>query len=140
MSIPKSLHEIGPAAWLLLFDGALGRDDLNKLYQKNAPPQAPSSARLERQQVVGAIVGHALEQAKHDRLSALNAMSQMASKRSRTETKLLASLPSNEALDRLTTYGGMQFKKQRSRMIWAALNDARGEVSQAAQDMLLRIL
>ena len=67
-------------------------------------------------------------------------MSQMASKRSRTETKLLASLPSNEALDRLTTYGGMQFKKQRSRMIWAALNDARGEVSQAAQEMLLRIL
>ena len=140
MSIPKSLHEIGPAAWLLLIDGALGRDDLNKLYQKNAPPQAPSSARLERHQVVGAIVGHALEQAKHDRLSALNAMSQMASKRSRTETKLLASLPSNEALDRLTTYGGMQFKKQRSRMIWAALNDARGEVSQAAQEMLMRIL
>ncbi len=140
LSTPESLYEIGPAAWLLLIDGTLGRDDLNKLYQKNAPPQAPSSARLARHQVVGAIVGHALEQAKHDRLSALNAMSQMASKRSRTETKLLASLPSKEALDRLTTYGGMQFKKQRSRMIWAALNDARGEVSQAAQEMLLRIL
>ena len=140
MSIPESLHELGPAGWLLLIDGALGRDDLNKLYQKNAPPQAPSSARLERHQVVGAIVGHALEQAERKRLHALNAMSQVATKRSRTEARLLASLPPKEALERLTTYGGMQFKKQRSRMIWAALNDARREVSQAAQDMLSQIL
>ena len=140
LSTPESLQELGPAAWLLLIDGALGRADLNKLYQKNAPPQAPSSARLERHQVVGAIVGHALEHAQHHRLHALNAMSQIATKRSRTEARLLANLTSKKAIERLTTYGGMQFKKQRSRMIWAALNDARQEVSQAAQDMLSQIL
>ena len=140
MSIPDSLNDLSPAAWLLLIDGVLGRDDLNRLYQKHAPPKAPSSARLERHQVVGAIVGYALEQVRNDHFGAHDAMTRMATKRSRTEAKLLANLPPMEAVERLTTYGGMHFKKQRSRMLWAALNDARPELNEAAQVMLRRIL
>ena len=137
---PESLLDLGPASWLLLIDGALGRDDLNKLYQKHAPPTAPTTARLERHQVVGAIVGHAIERSKHGDRTALDAMSQIATKRSRTETKLLTSLTVKSAVERLTTYGGMQFKKQRSRMLWAALCDPRPELAQAGHDMLKTIL
>ncbi|MEE2836884.1 MAG: NYN domain-containing protein [Myxococcota bacterium] len=121
MSAPKRLRGAGAAEWLLLTDGALGRDDLNKLYQRHAPPRAPSAHRLERAQVVGAVIGHALAQAERGHFDALNEVSQRLSKRSRTESSLLAQLELDDALERLTTYGGMRFKKQRARMLWAAL-------------------
>ena len=140
MSIPESLHKLEPAAWLLLIDGALGRDDLNKLYRTNAPPQAPSFARLQRHQVVGAVVGHALDKKQQKQQEELIEITKVATKRSRTEAKLLSSLSTEDAVERLITYGGMQFKKQRSRMLWAALNDERKALNEAAFGILSRIL
>ncbi len=137
---PKTLDRFGPAGWLVLIDGTLGRSDLDKLYRKNAPKGAPPPNRLQRPQVVGAVVGHALKLAQAGHNGSLHTLAQMADKRSQTEAKLLANLNEEEAVDKLHTYGGMQFKRQRSRMVWAALRDGRAGVIEAATTMLETLL
>jgi uncharacterized LabA/DUF88 family protein/prefoldin subunit 5 len=137
---PEQLEPFGPAAWLLLIDGAVGRSDLDKLYRNHAPKSAPQAARLARHQVVGAVVGHALKSAQQGQHSALRSLSEVASRRSRTETRLLAALAPDAACDKLSTYGGMQFKRQRARMIWAALSDDRDAVKSAGLGMLKNIV
>jgi uncharacterized LabA/DUF88 family protein len=137
---PKQIEAFGPAAWLLLIDGAIGRSDLDKLYRNNAPKSAPQAARLARHQVVGAVVGHALKDAQQGQNDALRSLSEVANRRSRTEARLLAALSPDAARDKLSTYGGMQFKRQRARMIWAALSDSRDGVQSAGLEMLKKVV
>lgn len=140
MTVAELLSDFGPPAWLVLTDGAMGRDDLDKLYRKHAPKSAPSAARLQRHQVVGAVVGHSLKTAQNGSNRALGDLIDGLAKRSRTESNLLNSLSQDDAVDRLSTYGGMQFKRQRARMIWAALSDPRAALQQAALKMLGNLL
>ena len=71
MTIDALLAPHGAAAWLLLCDSALGRGDLDRLYREKAPPGAPQPKRLQRHQVVGAVVGYALQQQRQGDASPL---------------------------------------------------------------------
>ena len=140
MMLPEErLAHQGPAGLLLLVDGAMNRGELDKMYRRNAPKQAPQANRIARHQVVGAVVGHALSRFGASDLKPLRTIADALTRRSRTEARLLAAMAPNEVADKLTTYGGMSFRRQRARMIWAALCDERSEVAEAGMAMLHRI-
>jgi uncharacterized LabA/DUF88 family protein len=136
----QGLIDLGPAPWLLIADGALGRSDLDGLYRRHAPKGAPSPARLSRDRVVAAVVGsslHAASEGDHDPIDGLIAA---LDKRARTEARLIVGREIEPLRNRLNTYGGLQFKKQRARMLWATLRHPEEPVRLVGHELLERLM
>jgi len=136
----QGLIDLGPAPWLLIADGALGRSDLDALYRRHAPKGAPSPARLSRERVVSAVVGSSLQAAAGNTYEPLDGLIAALDKRARTEARLIVDRDVEALRSQLSTYGGLQFKKQRARMLWATLRHPENPVRTLGHELLERLM
>lgn len=114
---------------------ASDRKRLEGLYSRFASAQGPRAQMLAKEELVGAVAGWFF--ASHD---VAHALIKELDRSCKKELYILASIPDGQVEQRLQTYQGLQFRRERAKLIWALLRDTRSEANKIGVQLALELV